>query len=611
MAHDALIGFLTTIPYFQTLPLPVIKKIAAKFDPIYIQGGQVLMNEGDPGNCLYIVQSGRLRAFKALEDEREEILGDVYRGELIGELALFTEAPRVATVIAIRDSMLWKLSKSAFDVFVQQNPIHIMPMVKSTILRLLHPSTHRAGDCKVIAVAPAGRSPLNKDLMNALIDEYARIGPTKYLNLDTVQAQFPTMDLKSSHSLELLHSTLADWLSAQECNHQHLIYEVDSSNLHWTHLCIRQADKIILVGEGSDSAELGEIEHTIFSSQSKIPVTVELVLLHEPSISMPKNTHHWLQKREVQVHHTKKGNANDIKRLARLISGGEISLVLGGGGARSLGHIGVYKALKEFGIPIDRFGGASMGSIIAAALAMELSIEDMINTVTDYMIKNRKFNDYTIPTTALLGGAGWLEVIQKVYGEQLRIEDLWRSFFCVASNFTLRKMEIIQSGLVYKAVRASVSLPGIVPPISNEHDELLVDGGIFNNLPVDVMRNVAPSSRIIAVRVSPSINIHAHIPNGIASGLKRFLWGPAQTENPLENNVPGIADIIAGSVSMCNDEKEEKMLLSADYQLDMDFSKYPMLDFSKLPELIELGYTKTMEQLSKNPIMIGRSRADN
>ncbi|MDI1352084.1 MAG: cyclic nucleotide-binding domain-containing protein [bacterium] len=207
--HKVLIAFLTTISYFQTLPIDTLNSLAAQFESKLVLSGEVLMKQGDEGDCLYVVQSGRLIALRKPLDRPEEILGDMRRGELIGELALFTEAPRAATVIAIRDSILWKLSKSSFDTFVHNNPLHIMPMVKAAMLRLVNPPKQRAQDMKAIALVPASNYPLNKVFVKHLIEEFKQQGTTFYLDKNSLEQHIPGMDLnlynpKSCCTLNLL-----------------------------------------------------------------------------------------------------------------------------------------------------------------------------------------------------------------------------------------------------------------------------------------------------------------------------------------------------------------------------------------------------------------------
>ena len=396
----------------------------------------------------------------------------------------------------------------------------------------------------------------------------------------------------------LFNSDIIDWLSEQEEKYQYIIYETDATYSPWTALCLRQADKIILLADSCNKPTLGLIEQHIFHESWKKICPVELILLHNKDTTIPHNTSRWLKNRPVEVHHVRKGLLKDIQRVVRLMRGQGIVLVLGGGGAKGIAHLGVYKAFCELGVPIDRVCGTSLGSIAGAFIAMEMPLEQIIERVNKYVIHNKKLNDYTLPTVSLMAGLGWTSALKNLYGDSLDIEDLWKSFFCISSNFTRRKMEVIKHGLLYSAIRASVSLPGILPPITNLRNELLIDGGLFNNLPVDVMRDFAAPCKIVAVRVSPFTEIHSHLPSGILSGFKHY-YDKLIRKSSSSAKMPNLAEIVIGSMTLCNDRHELRMLDEADYVLEINLNQFGMVEFDKLPELIELGYKAAMEKLTQ------------
>ena len=148
---------------------------------------------------------------------------------------------------------------------------------------------------------------------------------------------------------------------------------------------------------------------------------------------------------------------------------------------------------------------------------------------------------------SILSGKSWGVGFDHVFGD-IQIEDLWKRYFCVASNITTNRSENLTRGSLSHAIRASVALPGIVPPISNENDELFMDGSVLNNLPVDVMRLFAGSGQIIAVEPSPSVILKAHIPDGYVSGWRllflRFFKSKA------DQMMPSIAEIIFKSIML-------------------------------------------------------------
>ena len=217
-------------------------------------------------------------------------------------------------------------------------------------------------------------------------------------------------------------------------------------------------------------------------------------------------------------HHVRLGDPGNLARVASILSGRAVGLALGGGGARGYAHIGVVAALRGLGIPIDMVGGTSMGAVIAAQVALGLSREELINLNLRFMSR-KPFAQYTIPMLALLNARRLQEGMQMAVGET-QIKDLWINCFAISVNLTTTEMVVHDRGPVWEAVRASVSLPGILPPfVRGSH--LLVDGGVINNLPGDVMRQRGgdPSSPSTSARpMTSAFRLPAFRPSGRSSG---------------------------------------------------------------------------------------------
>ncbi len=167
-----------------------------------------------------------------------------------------------------------------------------------------------------------------------------------------------------------------------------------------------------------------------------------------------------------------------------------VGLVLSGGGARGFAHLGIIRALREAKVPIDFLGGASIGAIIAAGVAMGWSDEEMQLRYRRSFVQTNPVNDYTFPFLALTRGKKVSRLLEREYGSVL-IEDLRYPYFCVSANLTTGRLFEHRSGSVAQALRASVAIPGVMPPVFHD-DGVLVDGAAINNLPVDVMQGHAP-----------------------------------------------------------------------------------------------------------------------
>ncbi|MCP4756024.1 MAG: patatin-like phospholipase family protein, partial [Proteobacteria bacterium] len=233
---------------------------------------------------------------------------------------------------------------------------------------------------------------------------------------------------------------------------------------------------------------LSEIETELFGPKrrTQTPQT-NLVLLHPDGKRLPSGTDAWFRKRRIQYHHHLRWNSNeDFERLARFIDDRSIGIVFGGGGARGFAHIGVIRALKEAGIPIDMLGGTSIGALIAAGRAMGMDYERILETFQEKITELSPHKEYTLPVVSLFRSKKFDKAIAEFFHD-IRIEDLWLNYFCVSSNLSTAETIVHRKGFLGKAVRASASIPGIfVPVIENNH--LLADGAIVNNLPGDIMK---------------------------------------------------------------------------------------------------------------------------
>ncbi|KAL4530592.1 hypothetical protein Ndes2526B_g02061 [Nannochloris sp. 'desiccata'] len=236
---------------------------------------------------------------------------------------------------------------------------------------------------------------------------------------------------------------------------------------------------------------------------------VELVLLHS-SNSLPHGTAAWLKSRPnlTRHHHVRLSRPESVARLGRWMAGAAVGVVLSGGGSRGLAHIGILRALHDAGVPIDVVGGTSQGAMMAALYAQtDCGWPQMQKAVRRYASEmgsaRRLAGDLTLPLLSVFKGAALDELVQEAFTPgPHRIEDLWLRYFCVTTNLTTGAPSIHQHGVLWRAVRASMTLIGLVPPVVDESGQLLCDGGYSDNLPVAAMREqVGTSGTVIVVDV--------------------------------------------------------------------------------------------------------------
>ncbi|MGH7417164.1 MAG: patatin-like phospholipase family protein, partial [Candidatus Rokuibacteriota bacterium] len=467
---------------------------------VTVRRGEALFRQGDPVDGWYIVMSGRLRILRRDEFGDLKSMWEVGRGESVGELGLLSGGLNVGTPYAIRDTELIRFSPEGFHALLDRYPLALKTLMRTLIQRIAtqHTPGQRRASTRYFTIVPTGKSAPASAFARALREELSTFGPTLYLGAQELAMRGVLHDvarLPDSHPQWLRFSS---WMEEEGPRHAYVVFETDAALTPWTRRAVRLADHIVLVADATATPEPGRIEVGLLAAHDhdRVRARHSLVLVHPQETRLPSGTQAWLSRRQLDsYHHVRVGDAGDLARVARILSGRGVGLTLGGGGARGYAHIGVVAALRELGIPIDMVGGASMGSVIAGQVALGLSLAEMIDLNLRFLSR-KPFVQYTMPMVALLNAKRLQEAMQVAVGDT-RIEDLWINYFAVSANLTTTEMVVQDRGPLWESVRASVSLPGMLPPfVRGMH--LLVDGGIINNLPGDVMRQRGGGSVIVA-----------------------------------------------------------------------------------------------------------------
>ena len=579
---------------FNGIAPAALQELGRLFERVQLKSGETLLRQGEPGDCMFLLASGRLRAYVE-RDGREVIVGEVGRGEVVGEMALLIDEPRSATIRAIRDSELFRLSKDAFDLFLEKHPVALKQIARVNLLRLRRSilSTRIESTVATIAVVPAGRGAPLTEFAAWLARALGDFAPTLHLNRD---AYDHVIDDRATNTPTESTAAIGAWLNEQEARYRYVVYECDETFSTWTRRCLRQADYVLFVGiAGSDPAP-GEIERAgRTEDRGRTAPRRELVLLHPPDTSRPSGTQAWLAHRQIDFHHhVRIGRATDFERLARFLTGRAIGLVLGAGGARGLAHIGVIRAIQELGIAIDLIGGTSCGAMVGGALAKDLDGERIFRTAREHLVSSGSLLDYTLPLVSLISGRKMTRGLQRVFGD-VAIEDLWLNYFCVSTNLSRAAMIVHRTGPLWRGIRASISLPGILPPVLQEGD-LLVDGGLMNKLPVDVMRKLCNGGRVIAVSVSQAerLQVEYEFPEHL-SGWRVLV----RRLNPFRSRreEANIASILLCSTLVKSTESQAALEREADICVRVPPVAVGMFEFKSLDAIVDAGYTAALAQL--------------
>ncbi|KAF8624239.1 hypothetical protein AX15_005999 [Amanita polypyramis BW_CC] len=653
------IVLLTLAKRLITLLSPLVLHIDASLDWMQVNAGQVLWRPNDVSDSFYIVINGRLRAISEDEKGAVSIVDEYGQGDTVGELDVITGCPRSNTVHAIRDTELIRMPRTLFNAISARNPYttaQILKMIASRVRHEVDSSSNGQGrkstsdlgrnniNLKTVAILPVSRSVPVEEVARKLQAALEGIGAsTAFLNQASVSSNLGRHAFTRMGKLKS-----AGWLADQEQRYRIVLHVADSPvNSSWTQTCIRQADCVMVVGMGDDPS-LGEYERLLLSM--KTTARKELILLHPDRSVAPGSTREWLKNRPwvhqhihvelpglvlplskstvvqkdpdavtalknlkdkvqsgIQKYRGTSADAqpqrlphmNDFSRLARRICGKSIGLVLGGGGARGIAHLGLLRALEERGIPIDHVAGTSIGALIGGLYAREGNLISTSGRVKQFSGRManiwRILSDVTYPLVAYTTGHEFNRAIYKAFYD-LHIEDMWLPYFCNTTNIISSRMEIHHTGYAWRFIRASMSLVGLLPPLC-DNGNMLVDGGYLDNLPVSSMFSMGAS----AVFASDVGAIDDNSPRNFGDTVSGW-WLLLNRWNPFSNArlVPAIPEIQSrlAYVSSVRTLEEAKTAKGCVY-FAMPVQEYGTLQFGKFEEIQNKGYETATEMLSK------------
>ncbi|MEP7216083.1 MAG: patatin-like phospholipase family protein, partial [Anaerolineaceae bacterium] len=472
----------------------------AALEWLSVPAGTVLVNEGDQSDYLYFVVSGRFRITTESGAE-QRFIADSGQGQLIGEIGVLTGEPRTARVTAMRDSEVIRLPQEEVLRLTYQSPRMLLRInhILARRLRVELTNTPRVPSPRMtISVVNISPGTDIRELTHGLVRELERLGPVAHISRERAELEFPRLSSRSAPIDPSSDSELLAWLSEQESRHYFVVYEAMSEPGQWTDLCIRQADRIALVADATASPSVTPTEQRI--AELNATARLELLLLHRSNTQRPQETARWLKLRNVTAHHNVvASDGSHVARLARRLSGNAIGLVFGGGGARGYVHVGAWRAFEEAELPVDIIGGTSVGAIMASGVAMDRTPDEMERL--GQLFAEARLKDVTLPLISFFRSREISRLLRE-HTENARIEDLWRTFFCVSTSLGRAEPVIHRRGPLWLAARASSAIPGLFSPVPTADGDVLVDGGVMNNVPVDVMRALCERGPVIALNLN-------------------------------------------------------------------------------------------------------------
>lgn len=540
-----------------------------------LPGGRPLFKRGEPADALYLLRSGSLGIFENPTTLRH-LIG---AGESVGEIGLLGGEPRQRTVRALRDCELLRLDRVAFERVLARHPRALLGVTQMAIERLQQRARgdESAGLPRTFALLPAS-------------DDV----PVRMLAMRLLMA------LEAYGSCMLIDAGLgagrgSDWFAEREARSRFVIY-LDTAQPHdsernlWRARCLRQADVLLLPALAAQPARAWP------DAMPGHPMRIRhrprhLILLHAGHQVALGAAQRWRDVFSGELHHHHLCSDADVPRLARLISGHGRGLVLAGGGARGLAHLGVLRALRDAGHVFDAVGGTSIGAIIGAGVAAGWSIEEMTETFRHAFVRGRPLSDWTIPLVALTRGQRAARMLRHTFGA-LDIEDLPLPYFCVSTRLSGGGQAVHRNGPLWHWLRASSAIPGVLPPLLHR-GQVHVDGALANNLPTDVMA-ADGITHITALDVRADIALRTDAEESATPPLWR-LW--------LQRNAvqrPGLLSTLVRAGMVNGEDASLRRRELAHLLFTPELEHIGMLDWKDWRRAVDAGYRHAIDVLEEH-----------
>lgn len=476
-----------------------LQQIIQQSDRLHLRSGDILFAEGDNPDYVYVVLYGRLGSYLSIAHSVDQLPSGVFpRGALIGEVGVIVNSPRTMAVIAHRDTQLLRCPANLFKDFYstviiknseQMHELYLMQLNRDK--KLFKRIRKEISDTFKTLI------PLQKN-----VDIESIINAIEPMNRDEKQLYI----LRSESLLSIRNQNdRIDYLEKLESIYSNVLIVMSYDSMDSIELILDISDKVILIANQDSRPADSSFFNELIVKQNRYTHTIRDLILIQNDQYAPRCAAPWLAlKPSLLVRHHFKNDYDSLARLYRYFSDQQIGLVLGGAGYKGMAYIGILKALVDYKIPIDVIGGVSIGAAIGAAFVVARDMAQFDFFMQELETATRRTFSWKelslLPTRSIFTGRSTM-LFHKLLPNE-RIENMRIPFFCISCDLSHHKeMHHFQGGLA-TLLRASSALPGLLPSVIVD-DHILVDGGVTNNLPVDVMQScLGPSGIVISADLS-------------------------------------------------------------------------------------------------------------
>ncbi len=556
-------SFLRHVPVLAALPEQLLAHLAGQVHEVHVPAGHWILREGDPAGSMFIVASGRVDVVH--EGPPETLLRVLRRGDVIGELALLQEGVRSASARAQRDTDLLELGRAQFESLLEHTPSFAIGMARALAAQVAVSRSQRTSVSppRIIAVVGLDGAAPAAEVGQMLADALGVHGKTA----------------------RLLSGDVASVARAERRSPRVVLVAPGHPWEEWTRLCLSESDVVLAVSTGRPDPAWMQVSALRGCELLAIGAAVD------------ERTLQVLLPREVQVVAGRLDQKAALDAMARRLAGRSLGIVLSGGGARALAHIGVLEELWAAGLRFDRVAGVSMGALIAALAAMGLNGEEVYSTCVRGLVRKNPTRDFTLPAYSFIRGATTRRLLHDVFGER-RIEELPHRFFCLSCDLVSREAVVHRTGRLFDAVYPSLALPGVFPPVSDGRGRLLVDGAVLDNLPAATMscRGEGPVIAVDAT-IGPQRQFkpaQRPRPARIGRAVRRVLTGS-------EHTIPRFTETIVRSMTVGSANSVATACLQANLVITPAIEGIGLLDWKAIDRMRELGRDAARRALDSDP----------
>jgi NTE family protein len=526
---------LRRIPFFEELPDDALEAISARLHKRHYDRGEVVFQEGEWGDALYLLDSGQAKVYST-NTGQERIFAYVGPGGFIGELALLLEQPRSASVQMVIDGDLYQLRKMELDDLLHEHPAIAIHMSRELGRRLVETTRRPTIREEINVIAIVGEALTLARSLEQLGNHVAILNLTTPLSAE----QTRNVDVIEAAAVSDEHA-LSDQLAQLVGKYERVIVALPISG----GLVL---DKVLELADG-------------------------LVLI---DVSNPPE---WSKK--ARRLWTPSSDQAQIDRVARFIARRTVGLALSSGGAKGIAHIGVLKVLVEENIPIDMIAGSSAGSLFGALYCAGWPIDDIVKWALNLRktigLRGGLWDPhFPLFWNGLINGRRTRNFLEKTLGNKAFAE-LTTPLYIVATDITASQEVVFDKGSVAEAVRASIGIPGVFVPW-RWRNRYLVDGGIVNPVPVSILIDRGADLIIASSVVRPPDD------NAVLASNPRL---------------PNFVELMTTMMGAMESEILKIRLPQVNAFIHPNVEAYTALDYGKAKELIEIGEEAARLELPK------------